>query len=154
MIPGRAATTTARSNARRSATQPLLTVPAIHPLHRWGLAPYVRNGSFDADRLDDYLGMLRTREGRRRYAHFWSSYRVRISPELAHGLPMVTCLTTVIWGIRDPAIPVRTARELAAAISGAELVLLDADHFVMEQRPTEFTETLLAWLRRPVPEPR
>lgn len=138
--------------ARCAPTRSLLTVPAIHALHRWGLRPYVRNGSFDSDRLDDYLAMLRTREGRRWYAHFWSGYRVRVRPELAAGLPAVACPTTVIWGTRDPGIPVRTARELAARIPDAELVLLDADHYVMEQRPTEVTQALLTWLRRPLAE--
>ncbi|MBF6068155.1 alpha/beta fold hydrolase [Nocardia farcinica] len=136
--------------ASHRATRRLLTVGAMYPLHRRGLRGYVRNGSFSPGQLDDYLSMLRTPEGRRWYAHFWAGYRVRVRPELAAGLAAVDCPTTVIWGRRDPAIPLRTARELASRIPGAHLVLLDADHFVMEQRPAEVTEALLAWLDRPV----
>ncbi|WP_159005454.1 alpha/beta fold hydrolase, partial [Nocardia farcinica] len=136
--------------ASHRATRRLLTVRAMYPLHRWGLRGYVRNGSFSPGLLDDYLSMLRTPEGRRWYAHFWAGYRVRVRPELAAGLAAVDCPTTVIWGRRDPAIPLHTARELASRIPGAHLVLLDADHFLMEQRPAEVTEALLAWLDRPV----
>ncbi|MFQ6228646.1 alpha/beta fold hydrolase [Nocardia sp. NPDC002869] len=42
-----------------------------------------------------------------------------------------------------------TAEELAREIPNAELVRIDADHFLMEQRPEEVTEALRHWLRRP-----
>ncbi|MEV0292035.1 alpha/beta hydrolase [Nocardia sp. NPDC050710] len=137
--------------ARRPRLRPLLTARPLKSLHRWGLAPYIRNGSFDRDRLDRYLTALDTPEGRHWYAHFWSGYRVRIHPELRDGLPAITCPTAVIWGVRDPAIPFDTARELAERIPDATLTALDGSHFIMEERPTEVTEALDAWLRRPAP---
>lgn len=135
--------------ARHDATRRLITTGAVHRIHRWGLAGYLRNGSFDRPALDRYLAFLRTPEGRRWYAHFWSGYEVRVRPELGARLPEIACPTTVIWGTRDPAIPFTTARELAARIPGAELVRLDADHFVMEQRPEQVTAALRDWLARP-----
>ncbi|WP_063037121.1 alpha/beta fold hydrolase [Nocardia pseudovaccinii] len=136
--------------ARTALLRPLVTARAIQWVHRVGLAPYVRNGSFDSQQLRRYLAVLDTGAGRRWNAHFWSGYRVRIRPELAAGLGAISCPTTVIWGDRDPAIPFRTARELAEAIPYATLVRIDGgNHFIMEERPDEVTEALRAWLLRP-----
>ncbi|ONM50776.1 alpha/beta fold hydrolase [Nocardia donostiensis] len=136
--------------ARHRLTRPLLTTPPIHLIHRLGMSRYLRNGTFEPHRLGRYLSVLRSPEGRRWYAHFWSGYQVRRRPELAPGLSGITCPTTVIWGVHDPGIPAKTARELAAAIPGADLVWIDGDHFIMEQRPDEVTQALLGWLERPV----
>ncbi|WP_280400807.1 alpha/beta fold hydrolase [Nocardia carnea] len=136
--------------SRYRPTRRLLATPPVYLVHRIGLAPYLRNGSFDRERLDGYLGFLRTPEGRRWYTHFFAGYQVRVRPELGARLGEITCPTTVIWGTRDPAIPVRTAEELAGRIPGAELVRVDADHFLMEERPAEVTAALLRWLDRPV----
>lgn len=135
--------------ARRPLLRPLLTARTIGLVHRLGLAQFVRNGSFDTQRLVDYLDFLNTREGRRWYAHFWAGYSVRLRPELAAGLGAIDCPTSVIWGDKDPAIPFRYAEDLAAHIPNASLVRIDGGHFIMEQRPTEVTEALQAWLRRP-----
>ncbi|WP_030519210.1 alpha/beta fold hydrolase [Nocardia rhamnosiphila] len=135
--------------ARHGLGRRLIAAPPIHAVHRWGLHRYVRNGTFAPERLEQYLGMLRTPEGRRWYAHFWAGYQVRVRPDLGARLGEIDCPTTVVWGIRDPAIPMATAEELAREIPNAELVRIDADHFLMEQRPEEVTEALRHWLRRP-----
>ncbi|MGA6206195.1 alpha/beta fold hydrolase [Nocardia testacea] len=135
--------------ARHRLGRRLLATPPIHAVHRWGLHRYIRNGTFTPDRLEQYLALLRTPEGRRWYAHFWAGYQVRVRPELGARLSEITCPTTVIWGIRDPAIPLATAAELARHIPHAELVRIDADHFLMEQRADEVTAALRNWLRRP-----
>ncbi|MGW4766630.1 alpha/beta fold hydrolase [Nocardia sp. NPDC004278] len=135
--------------ARTALLRALLTARPIRWVHRMGLASYVRNGSFDTAQLDRYLAFLNTAAGRRWYAHFWSGYRARIRPELAAGLDAIDCPTTVIWGDRDPAIPMRTAEELADRIPYATLVRIDGSHFIMEERPDEVTAALQAWLLRP-----
>ncbi|KAF0844824.1 alpha/beta fold hydrolase [Nocardia caishijiensis] len=135
--------------ARRPLLRPILTARTIRIVHRLGLAQFVRNGSFDTERLDAYLDFLDTREGRRWYAHFWAGYSVRVRPELAAGLGAVRCPTSVIWGDQDPAIPFRYAEDLAAAIPAADLVRIHGGHFIMEQRPADVTAALQAWLRRP-----
>ncbi|NEW58113.1 alpha/beta hydrolase [Nocardia cyriacigeorgica] len=135
--------------ARHRVTRPLLAAAPIYWVHRWGMAGYLRNGTFDSARLDRYLQMLRTPEGRRWYAHFWAGYQVRERPELAVRLAEITCPTTIIWGVRDPAIPITTAEQLARDIDGAELVRINADHFLMEQCPEQVTEALRRWLHRP-----
>lgn len=135
--------------SRHRPTRRLLSTAPVHPIHRIGLARYLRNGSVDRAQLARYLDMLRTPEGRHWYTHFWSGYEVRVRPELGARLPEITCPTTVIWGGNDPAIPLRTAEELAHHIPDAELVRMEADHFLMEERPAEVTAALLNWLDRP-----
>ncbi|MGW1741972.1 alpha/beta fold hydrolase [Nocardia sp. NPDC001965] len=135
--------------ARRRIGRRLIAIPPVHAVHRWGLRRYLRNGTFTPERLEQDLGLLRTPAGRRWYAHFWSGYEVRVRPELRARLGAIECPTTIIWGTRDPAIPMTTAEELARHIPNAELVRVDADHFLMEQRPGEVTAALRDWLRRP-----
>jgi pimeloyl-ACP methyl ester carboxylesterase len=51
--------------------------------------------------------------------------------------------TLLIWGSRDPIVPVRAARELAAQIDGARLEVLDGvGHCPMWERPDEFNQLL------------
>ncbi|MFG1796412.1 alpha/beta fold hydrolase [Nocardia sp. NPDC049149] len=136
--------------ARRPLLRRIVTAPAIEWTHRLGLAPYVRNGSFDTEQLARYLAFLDTTAGRRWYAHFLAGYQVRVRPELAAGLADIRCPTTVIWGDRDRGIPWRTAEELAKRIPYATLVRIDGgDHFITEERPAEVTEALRGWLLRP-----
>ncbi|MBF6092812.1 alpha/beta hydrolase [Nocardia cyriacigeorgica] len=135
--------------ARHRLLRPLLTTAPIYWVHRIGMAGYLRNGTFDSERLGRYLAMLRTPRGRREYARFWAGYDVRERPELAIRLAEISCPTTVIWGTREPAIPMATAEQLARDIEGAELIRIDADHFLMEQRPAEVTDALRGWLQRP-----
>ncbi|MFI5720725.1 alpha/beta fold hydrolase [Nocardia sp. NPDC051750] len=135
--------------ARHRPTLPLVTAPPVYGVHRIGMARYLRNGTFDRAQLESYLEVLRSPAGRRWYAHFFAGYEVRVRPELGARLHEISCPTTIIWGTRDPAIPFRTAQELAQRIPDADLVPIDADHFLMEQRPGEVTAALLRWLDRP-----
>lgn len=57
--------------------------------------------------------------------------------------------TLIIAGDRDRTTPPAGAGEMAAAIPGAELVILRrVGHHPMDERPQEFMETLRAWLNR------
>lgn len=137
--------------ARHRLLRPLLTTAPIYWVHRLGLAGFLRDGSFDTERLEHYLAMLCTTQGRREYARFWAGYEVPDRPELAIRLAEISCPTTIIWGTREYAIPMGTAERLARDIDGAELVRIDAGHFLMEQRPEEVTKALRSWLQRPAP---
>jgi pimeloyl-ACP methyl ester carboxylesterase len=46
----------------------------------------------------------------------------------------------------NPYLPATTPIELADRISGAVLTLLESGHFIMEERPREVHEALLALL--------
>ncbi|WP_456844482.1 alpha/beta fold hydrolase [Cellulomonas sp. P5_C6] len=64
-------------------------------------------------------------------------------------LPTLTCPTTVVHGLGDQLMPVETARETAAAIPGANLVLVErAGHMVLQEKPGDVAAALGALLTR------
>ncbi|MEU7145655.1 alpha/beta hydrolase [Nocardia sp. NPDC046473] len=133
---------------RRRVLRELLIRLPLGDLHRKSLARYARKGCFDDALLDEYVGWLDTRAGRRWFAHFCADYRVEIRPELAAGLPTITAPTAVIWGDQDRPCPYSIAEDLAARIPHATLTrIAGADHYVMEERPDVVTAALTEWLR-------
>jgi 3-oxoadipate enol-lactonase / 4-carboxymuconolactone decarboxylase len=57
--------------------------------------------------------------------------------------------TLVISGARDPATPPERGAELADAIAGARLVVLDGAHIINVEQPDAFNRELLGFLGRP-----
>jgi len=139
-------------SARTPGLAALLERLPIGAMHRLLLHGYLRRGCFDRERIDRYIGWMDTAEGRRWFRHFFVHYPLAVRPELAAALPRVACPTSIIWGDSDPYNPMSIAEELAAKIPNSTLVrLAGADHFVMEERPAEVNEALLALLARPAP---
>lgn len=66
-----------------------------------------------------------------------------VSPLLAR----IHAPTLVVWGALDPLIPVEHGRRIADAIAGARFIVIeDAAHNVMCDRPAEFNRVLLDFL--------
>jgi pimeloyl-ACP methyl ester carboxylesterase len=135
----------------RIATHPVLSAVArqlpLAALHHLALTRYRKLGCFDTALEAEYLGWMRTTQGRRTFWEFFAHYPVPAVGWLADGLATVRCPVAVIWGERDPYIPFGTARELADRIPHAGLVRLrGADHYVMEERPREVTDALVGLL--------
>jgi pimeloyl-ACP methyl ester carboxylesterase len=119
-------------------------------LHHRALARYRAKGCFDTALEAEYLGWMDTPQGRQTFWEFFAHYPVPAIPWLSERLDTVRCPTTVVWGDLDPYIPFETARELADRIPEAVLIRLrGADNYVMEERPREVTDALLALLNRP-----
>ncbi|MBU6530761.1 alpha/beta fold hydrolase [Streptomyces mayonensis] len=132
---------------------PLLRRPAAHlpyaALHRRAFAPLVRAGRLEPRVLDGYVDWMATSVGRRWLLHYFADYRTPPRPGLRRGLPGVSCPTAVVWGRADPYLSPKIATELAAAVPGAELTMLDGTgHWVMDERPAEVTAALLRLLER------
>ncbi|MEX0893492.1 MAG: alpha/beta hydrolase [Gemmatimonadota bacterium] len=65
-------------------------------------------------------------------------------------LPRVTNQTLLVWGALDPLIPVEHGQAMAEALPDARLVVLaDAAHNAMADRPLEFNRVVLDFLEAP-----
>jgi pimeloyl-ACP methyl ester carboxylesterase len=117
--------------------------------NRRALAPLLRRGLIDRELLESYVGWMDRPEGRRWLLHFFGDYRVAVRPELRRRLGEIRCPAAVVWGREDPYLRPGIALELAAEIPNARLTMLEgAGHFVMEERPDEVSEIMLALLQR------
>ncbi|MFC8101995.1 alpha/beta fold hydrolase [Streptomyces sp. NPDC057363] len=122
-------------------------------IHRRAFAPLVRAGHLDAGVLESYVAWMDTPEGRRQLLHFFGDYRTAPRPELRRRLPGIVCPTSVVWGREDTYLRPAIATELAEAIPGAELTMLDdTGHWVMDERPAEVTAALRRLLARATPD--
>jgi pimeloyl-ACP methyl ester carboxylesterase len=97
-----------------------------------------------ADRRVRDVGVATTRKdpGLRAVAELWRSFA---SPEhdLREGAPSISAPTLVVWGKRDPVIPLKLGRRAAASIPGAELVVLDTGHSPQVSDPEGFAAHLV-----------
>jgi pimeloyl-ACP methyl ester carboxylesterase len=104
---------------------------------------YMRPQS-DADRRVRDVGIATTREdpGLKAVAELWRSFS---SPEhdLREGAPSIAAPTLVVWGKRDPVIPLKLGRRAAASIPGAELAVLDTGHSPQVSDPEGFAAHLV-----------
>jgi pimeloyl-ACP methyl ester carboxylesterase len=67
-------------------------------------------------------------------------------------LPHISCATLVVWGGLDPLVPLAHGEAFAQSIPRARLVVLpDAAHNPMADRPVEFNRLLLDFLDAPTP---
>ena len=68
-------------------------------------------------------------------------------PDSLPGLPRIACPTLVLCGRQDRLTPVACHEEIAAAIPGATLTVIeDCGHLSPMERPEEVTAALRAWL--------
>lgn len=68
--------------------------------------------------------------------------------DVLHELPKVSCPTLVIGGRMDMMVPGFASEEIAAAIPGAELVMLDGAHGLAFELMEDFNKTVTDFLAR------
>jgi pimeloyl-ACP methyl ester carboxylesterase len=97
-----------------------------------------------ADRRVRDVGVQTTRRdpGLRAVAELWRSFA---SPEheLREEAGSIKVPTLLIWGRRDPVIPLRIGRRAAKLVPGAELVVLDTGHVPHTSDPEGFAAHLI-----------
>lgn len=136
--------------ARTPVLRTLLASLPLYWLHQLELRRYVPD-AFTAGAVEDYVGWLRSRHGRRWWVHFYRHYEAPPRPALDAGLKRLPQPTAVIWGERDRYCPVGIGNDLAARIPNASLTCIpDAGHFVLEESPEPVLAALNDWLARPV----
>ncbi|HSR93708.1 MAG TPA: alpha/beta hydrolase [Solirubrobacterales bacterium] len=113
---------------------------AIYP---WFANRYMRPQS-DADRRVRDLGIATTRQdpGLQTVSDLWRSFP---SPEhdLRSGVASISAPTLIVWGRRDPVIPLKVGRRVAGAIPGAELAIFDTGHAPHVSDPEGFSARLI-----------
>ena len=122
---------------------------AIYPVFSWA---YMRART-DADRRAraTAIATVRRPEGAATVTGVWRSFN---DPEhdLRAQAGAIAAPTLVLWGRRDPVIPARVGRAVAAAIPGARLAVLDTGHVPHTSDPAAVAAELqpfLASLERP-----
>lgn len=97
-----------------------------------------------ADRRAREAAVATTRRaaGRSAVAGLWRSFA---SPEhdLRAQAPSISSPTLVVWGRRDPVIPLKVGRRAAAAIKGARFAELDTGHVPFTSDPEGFARHLV-----------
>jgi pimeloyl-ACP methyl ester carboxylesterase len=115
---------------------------AIYP---WFANRYMRPQS-DADRRVRDIGIATTREdpGLRAVSELWRSFP---SPEhdLRAEASSISAPTLIVWGKRDPVIPLKVGHRLAATIPGAEFALFDTGHAPHVSDPEGFSARLVSF---------
>lgn len=114
--------------------EPLLRANVMFAFHR----------SHQARLADDYLAMV-MRAGAAGLIR--QNRAVMARADLRPALPALACPTLVLGGLDDLLTPPDNARELAAAIPGAQLQLLaECGHMLTWEQPAAVTDLLQAWL--------
>ena len=123
---------------------------------RW-LLPLVRNGLLrgyqDHDRgahsVTHYVRPFGGREGRDALVRHLLELDAADTAELAPQLRDIAQPTAIVWGERDPFLPVAIAHRLCDAIPHATLdVIRGGRHFTPEESPSRIGDALAALLRR------
>jgi pimeloyl-ACP methyl ester carboxylesterase len=134
---------------RSPLAAPLARLLPLEAINRRSLRGVVRAGVIEPEVLDRYLGWISEPDGARWLVHFFGQYRVGERRELGDRLGEIECPTAIVWGLRDAYLRTEVAEELAAQIPNAELSLIDAGHFVMEEAPDAVLGVLKRLLDRP-----
>lgn len=80
--------------------------------------------------------------------NLWSSTHNLLKDNVHELLPQIKARTLVIWGERDPLVPVALGRSLAQEIPGAQLAVIPrAGHVVMVDAPHQFNDLVLNFVQ-------
>jgi pimeloyl-ACP methyl ester carboxylesterase len=119
-------------------------------------APGERAQYVSPDAWTHDLAMLPTPEDRQIQVQLFQDYQTNIDayPAWQAFLRQRRPRTLVLWGERDAAFMVDGARAYLRDVPDAELQLLDAGHFAVEERAVEVAERVTRFLMRTSAQPR
>jgi pimeloyl-ACP methyl ester carboxylesterase len=122
----------------------------LHAIYPAFSALYMRART-DADRRARDVGIATTRKdpGLGAVCELWRSFA---SPEhdLRRQAPSIGAPTLVVWGKRDPVIPLRVGRRIVSLIPGAELSVFDSGHVPHTTEPERFAAELRDFAERAI----
>ena len=115
-----------------------------------GVTPRLLPLFLHTDRLDDAplvdaVMQMTQRVGKEAFLRQQTAILGR--PDSRDQLPGYRCPTLVLCGRQDALTPLEVSEEMAAAIPGADLVIVeDCGHLATMERPEEVTATMRTWL--------
>jgi len=135
----------------------LLGIPVIGNMLTgdWFLQRILTEGIHNEDerreaKLKEYLQPFHDDPGARQaLPKFLREFGLRqaVETELLPNLDKLSMPTLLLWGGQDPFTPMDVARELAVAISTANLqVVTRSGHYILEDRPEDVRQKLKDWI--------
>ena len=98
-------------------------------------------------RLATILGAMAERVGRKAFLRQQRASRTR--PDSRADLAAIVCPTLLVCGRQDPLAPPALHEEMATAIRGAELLIIEeCGHLPLLEQPEEVTAAFRRWLQR------
>ena len=135
--------------ARMPGGMALFRALPLAAMHRFFVRKELKHGTFTDDVFEYHCGLMRSRGGSESLAAFYRRYRVASRHDLGRGLAAMRIPTLIMWGERNPFLSAAIAKDLAAKIPGAELLLYPrAHHFLPEELKERFAEDSLPFLLR------
>ncbi|MEQ1868216.1 MAG: alpha/beta hydrolase [Micropepsaceae bacterium] len=127
----------------------------LRGIFRHSLLRFARAGQMNPGKAADYAAHLAAYAARLQLAKFWADYDVRPRAFLVEGVPRLRCPISLIWGRDDPFVPVSIAEDFVRLAPHATLTVIEnTGHFIVDQRPAEVSDALLALLRTVDTAPR
>ncbi|MVU78013.1 alpha/beta fold hydrolase [Nocardia sp. ET3-3] len=124
------------------------------PVARYWLPRSVRNYTKPMSPHDDAvieraIRFGATDTGRATYSALWHSFN---DPgyDLTARAPEITAPTLIVWGSRDPILPLRYGKLAHALIPNSQLHVLPTGHLPFSSAPQEFLDLVLPFLRNSV----
>ncbi len=112
---------------------------------RRSLEMYLHPDRLDDAELAEAVMAMTARVGRDVFLRHQAAILDR--PDSLPGLARIACPTLVLCGHQDRPSPVECHQEIAAAIPGAKLIVIeDCGHLAPMERPEEVAAALRAWL--------
>jgi pimeloyl-ACP methyl ester carboxylesterase len=114
----------------------------------WGVRGIVGDGAtVSAEQIEGYLAPLRERARRRALLRAARQLDMEPAQRLASRLGEIRLPTLLIWGDRDPVVPIASGMRLARELPDAELVVLPGvGHLPPEEAPEESVGPALRFL--------
>jgi pimeloyl-ACP methyl ester carboxylesterase len=122
--------------------------PAV--VHRGALEAYIATASHRGllpEQMDTLATPWLSHEGQRAFYQQIAAADERFTNEIQDRYPEIDIPVLIVWGAADAWIPVDRAHQLAEAIPGATLEIIDnAGHLVHYDAPVELAISLHRWL--------
>lgn len=96
------------------------------------------------------VATVRSQFGGAAVSGVWGSFP-HSDHDLRTSAAQMTAPTLVLWGRKDPVMPLRIGRAAASTITGAELAIVDAGHLPHVTHPEEVAQHLTTFLDRVAP---